>query len=413
MERAVRVYSSQAEERIAMLKRQGKGAFSGPPLPLGPLIGFSVAILAVLLIALFTYEASVSRGLAADAVSHTMKVREQLQSLVSTLKDGETSQRGYLLTGTESYLTPYNQARAALPGEIGRLRTLLADNPDQLQRLSQIEGITNDKLQELSETIDLRRKGDASAALAVVQSDRGKLSMDRVRTLAREMEGEERDLLAARQADWRDAVVFSTAVAWGGSGLLLVLIMAAALTTSRDYRQREKQAWIRAGQMGLAERLQGEQRLDALGDNILSFLTAYLNAQVGAIYLRNDGGDFARFAAHALDDADSPLTLHNGQGLLGQAAKLNRPMHIKDLPEDYLRISSAVGSRQPRELLVVPASSDGAVQAVFELGFLRQVRPEEEELLARLSDQIAIAVRSSKDRTRLEELLEETQRQAE
>ena len=53
------------------------------------------------------------------------------------------------------------------------------------------------------------------------------------------------------------------------------------------------------------------------------------------------------------------------------------------------------------------------MQAVFELGFLRQVRAEEEELLARLSDQIAIAVRSSKDRTRLEELLEETQRQSE
>jgi len=409
----VRVYSSQAEERIAMLKRQGKGAFSGPPLPLGPLIGFGVAILAVVLIALFTYEASVSRGLAANAVSHTMKVREQLQSLVSTLKDAETSQRGYLLTATESYLSPYNQARAALPGEIARLRALLADNPDQLQRLSQIEGITNDKLQELAETIDLRRKGDAAAALAVVQSDRGKMSMDRVRTLAREMEGEERDLLAARQSDWRDAVSFSTAVAWGGSGLLLVLIVAAAMTTSRDYRQREKQAWIRAGQMGLAERLQGEQRLDALGDNTLSFLTAYLNAQVGAIYLRSDGGDFERFASHALDDTDGPRTLHSGQGLLGQAAKLNRAMHIKDVPEDYLTISSAVGRRQPRELMVVPASADGMVQAVFELGFLRQVRPEEEELLARLSDQIAIAVRSSKDRTRLEELLEETQRQSE
>jgi len=112
-----------------MLKRQGKGAFSGPPLPLGPLIGFSVAILAVVLIALFTWEASVSRGEAANAVSHTMKVREQLQVLVSTLKDAETSQRGFLLTGTESYLSPYNQARAALPGEIAKLRALLSTIP--------------------------------------------------------------------------------------------------------------------------------------------------------------------------------------------------------------------------------------------------------------------------------------------
>jgi len=411
----VRVYSSQAEERIAMLKRQGKGAFSGPPLPLGPLIGFSVAILAVVLIALFTWEASVSRGLAANAVSHTMKVREQLQVLVSTLKDAETSQRGFLLTGTESYLSPYNQARAALPGEIARLRELLSDNPDQLQRLSQIERVVADKLEELAETVSRRRNGDTAGALAVVQSDRGKMFMDRVRVLSRDMEEQERDLLASRQSDWRDAVVFSTAVAWGGSGLLLVLIIAAAMTTSRDYRAREKQTWIRNGQMGLAERLQGEQRLGALGENTLAFLTAYLNAQVGAIYLRTDSGDFQRFAAYALEEDanEQPPHLRDGQGLLGQAAKLNRAMHVKEVPAQYLTVSSSVGRHAPRELLIVPAAADGVVQAVFELGFLRQVRAEEEELLARLSDQIAIAVRSSKDRTRLEELLEETQRQSE
>ncbi|HZG19766.1 MAG TPA: response regulator [Herbaspirillum sp.] len=396
-----------------MLKRQGKGAFSGPPLPMGPLIGFGVAILAVVLIALFTYEASASRGEAANAVSHTMRVREQLQSLVSTLKDAETSQRGFLLTGTETYLSPYNQARAALPGEIARLRELIADNPEQVNRLSQVERVVNDKMEELGETITRRRNGDTAGALAVVQSDRGKMSMDRVRTLTRDMEEQERDLLTARQGDWRDAVAFSTAVAWGGSALLLVLIVAAAVTTSRDYRSREKQAWIRAGQMGLAERLQGEQRLSTLGENTLAFLTAYLNAQVGAIYLRTDSGDFQRFAAYALEDEGAQPHLRDGQGLLGQAAKLNRAMHVKEVPEQYLTVSSAVGRHQPRELLIVPASVDGLVQAVFELGFLRQVRAEEEELLARLSDQIAIAVRSSKDRTRLEELLEETQRQSE
>ncbi|MFY0104304.1 hypothetical protein ABTP95_21040, partial [Acinetobacter baumannii] len=84
--------------------------------------------------------------------------------------------------------------------------------------------------------------------------------------------------------------------------------------------------------------------------------------------------------------------------------------HVKEVPAQYLTVSSSVGRHAPRELLIVPAAADGVVQAVFELGFLRQVRAEEEELLARLSDQIAIAVRSSKDRTRLEELLEETQR---
>lgn len=407
------VYSSQAEERIATFKRQGKGAFNGPPLPPGPLIGFGVAVLAVILISMFTWQASVTRGDAARAVSHTIDVREQLQSLVSALKDAETGQRGYLLTGAESYLAPYNQAKAALPGEFSKLRELVADSSEQLQRLSLAEGIAKEKMDELAQTIEQRRNGDAAGALSVVQSDRGKMAMDRVRAVVREMENHERDLLSTRQSDWQDAVAFSSAVTWGGSGLLLVLIVASAVMTSRDYRAREKQAWIRAGQMGLAERLQGEQRLDVLGDNTLSFLAAYLNAQVGAIYIRKNGSGFERFAGYATGGVGGPSTLQNGDGLLGQAAKLNRAMHVKDVPEDYLMVSSAVGQRRPLELLIVPASADGGVQAVFELGFLRHVRPEEEELLVRLADQIAIAVRSSKDRTRLEELLEETQRQAE
>ncbi|OWY28785.1 response regulator [Herbaspirillum robiniae] len=407
------VFSSQAEERIAIFKRQGKGAFAGPPLPPGPLVGFGIAVLAIILISLFTWQASLTRAEAARAVSHTIEVREQLQVLVSTLKDAETSQRGYLLAGAESYLAPYNQAKAALPGEFKKLRDLVSDSPEQLQRLSQVEGITTEKMDELGQTIALRRSGDAAGALAVVQSDRGKMAMDRVRAVVREMENHERDLLASRQSDWQDAVAFSTAVTWGGSGLLLVLIIASAVMTSRDYRSREKQAWIRAGQMGLAERLQGEQRLDVLGDNTLSFLAGYLNAQVGAIYIRKNGNGFERFASYAVENASGAATLQNGDGLLGQAAKLNRAMHIKDVPDDYLRVASAVGQRKPLELLIVPASSDGLVQAVFELGFLRRIRPEEEELLARLSDQVAVAVRSSKDRTRLEELLEETQRQAE
>ncbi|MCA1324686.1 response regulator [Herbaspirillum sp. alder98] len=407
------VFSSQAEERIATFKRQSKGAFSGPPLPPGPLVGFGIAILAVILISIFTLQASITRTEAADAVSHTIDVREQLQVLISAMKDAETSQRGFLLTGAESYLAPYNQAKAALPGEFDKLRKLVSDSAEQLQRLSQVESITREKMDELGETITLRRNGDAAGALAVVQSDRGKMAMDRVRAVVREMENTERNLLATRQGDWQDAVLFSSIVTWGGSSLLLLLILASAVMTSRDYRSREKQTWIRSGQMGLAQRLQGDQRLELLGENTLNFLANYLNAQIGAIYLRKSSGQFERFGGYAMPAGAGALALHDGEGLLGQAVKQNQAMHVRDVPQDYFAVSSATGQLAPKELLIVPAAAEGQVQAVFELGFLRRIRPEEEELLARLSDQIAIAVRSSKDRSRLEELLEETQRQAE
>src|SRR4029453_19191482 len=84
-----------------------------------------------------------------------------------------------------------------------------------------------------------------------------------------------------------------------------------------------------------------------------------------------------------------------------------------DVPEAYLAVSSSVGSGKTREVLVAPAAIDGRVYAVVELGFFRRVLAADEELLSRVSEALGVAVRASRDRTRLEDLLAETQRQAE
>ncbi len=402
-----------AEQRIDAKPTRAAGALSGLPLPSGPLIGFGVAILAVILISIFSYRTQEVRARTADLVAHTIEVREQLQSLVSGLKDAETGQRGFLLTNSENYLLPYTTAKAALPGQLKRLRDLISDNPEQLRRLDSAALMAQDKMDELAESIELRRTLGAEAALAVVRTDRGKMAMDRLRAITDEMELHERNLLADRQEEWRDAVTLASLVTWVGSGVLLVLIVAAAVMTSRDYRARERQVWIRAGQIGLAGRLQGEQRLDVLGDNALAFLADYLDAQVGAIYIHDDVDAFRRFGSYAIGAGSGHAMLQPGDGLLGQAAKSNRVVHVREVPDGYLPVSSSLGTSKSRELLIAPASVDGAVQAVIELGFFRPLHAAEMELLERIAELIAVSVRSSKDRTRLEELLEETQRQAE
>ena len=70
--------------------------------------------------------------------------------------------------------------------------------------------------------------------------------------------------------------------------------------TSRDFRAREHEAWMRTGQIGCRERLQGEQRLETLGERTLAFLAEYLDAQVGAIYIAERDGRFRRFGGYAL-----------------------------------------------------------------------------------------------------------------
>jgi CheY-like chemotaxis protein/signal transduction histidine kinase len=89
-------------------------------------------------------------------------------------------------------------------------------------------------------------------------------------------------------------------------------------------------------------------------------------------------------------------------------------VHLKDVPQNYmLAISSAVAQGVPREIVITPASLDGTVYALVELGFLGSVDDSHTQLLTQLSTMVAVAVRAAKDRTQLEELLEETQRQTE
>jgi len=374
--------------------------------------GFAVAVLAVLLTSFFSLRAVEARNAAADSVQRTAEALDRLDLFLSFVKDAETGQRGYLLMGENRYLDIYRNAQVALPSQLATLRTLTADSLTQQQRITEVEGLLTVKMDELARTIALRKAGDLEGALAIVRTEQGKLAMDRIRAVVADMDLDERRGLINRQSASRSATSYSTAVTAGGAALLLFLTLAAAFVTSREYRAREAEAWVRAGQTGLAARLQGEQPLDKLGENALSFLADYLGAQVGAIHIQ-EGTGFARLAGYALPRGSANEMLRLGDGLAGQAAKEQRVFHVRDVPDGYLPVGSSLGRGRARELLVAPAVASGAVQAVLELGFLQAVRPEDVELLKAVSEPLAVAVRTAIDRTRLDELLRETQRQAE
>jgi CheY-like chemotaxis protein/signal transduction histidine kinase len=382
------------------------------PLPPKTLIGFVLAVIAVVIIALLSYQSLQATTGSNASLTQSIEVLGRLEALLSTLKDAETGQRGFLLTGEESYLAPYTDAKEALPGEIKATRALLANRPEQRRRLDALESIANLKMSELESTVAARRSGKTDAALAIVRTDRGKIYMDRIRAAIGEMEVAERQIIVQRGTDAKNAATLSLAVTLGGSGVLLFLIAGAAVVAARDFRIRQAQVWIRSGQMGLSQQMQGDQALDRLGNNLLGFLANFVEAQVGAVYIA-EGGQFRRFAGYAIAADAAVETVRPGDGLLGQAVRDQRALRVRDVPAGYLPISSGIGKGAPNELVVVPARVDGVVQAVLELGFFGSTDADQRELLSRASESIAVAVRAAKDRQRLEELLQETQQQAE
>jgi CHASE3 domain sensor protein len=229
------------------------------PLPPSTFAGLVIAIVTIAVIALATYRTLDDREIAVERVTRTLTFLQQLEGVGSTLKDAETGQRGYLLTGEERYVEPYSAANTSIPSLLSTLREQASDDSERAS-IDALAGLIQQKLQELGETIALKRAGDSAGALQIVRTDRGKAVMDRIRTLIADLESRARTELTTRQNEFQRAVTLSTWSVFGGLGALTILLSLAAHVMSRDFSARETEAWLRGGQMGLSLRLQGEQR---------------------------------------------------------------------------------------------------------------------------------------------------------
>ncbi|BAZ15208.1 multi-sensor hybrid histidine kinase [Calothrix sp. NIES-4071] len=131
-------------------------------------------------------------------VKHTNKVLTELETTLSVMKDAETGQRGYLLTGDKSYLEPYNQATAKIDRYIEQLQELTRDNANQQRRIAILKPLITAKLSELKQTIEVRQKLGFNAASPIVLSGKGKRNMNEIRQMITEMQREEKNLLNRR-----------------------------------------------------------------------------------------------------------------------------------------------------------------------------------------------------------------------
>jgi len=188
--------------------------------------GFGLAGLTLLVIASFSYR-NITGLIENDGwVEHSHQVRTDLAILLSEMKDAETGQRGFLLTGNESYLEPHQTALREVKGTLAEFGRLTADNPHQQRRAAALSTLIDSKLAELQQTIDLRRTQGIDAALKIVLNNTGKIFMDQIRALVGEADQEEIELLKQRAEGARASADMTTAIIlWGG--LLGTLVVAA------------------------------------------------------------------------------------------------------------------------------------------------------------------------------------------
>jgi CheY-like chemotaxis protein/signal transduction histidine kinase/CHASE3 domain sensor protein len=345
-------------------------------------------------------------------VEHTHTVIVSLESVLSLMKDAETGQRGYLITGNEDYLRPFFNARTGVDAELIRLKESTAESSNHRDLLPNVEVLIDGKFDELDDTIQLRRERGFEPALAEVITDRGRRAMDGLReniSLMRREERRIRDMRISEMEETHKATIASGAVT---AVLGVVLSYITLWLLRRNQEQRRRQAWAQAGKISLADSMAGEQRLESLTESILSFLIRYTGAHSGVMFVKRKG-NFERHAFVGTSEASVPSKFEEGEGLLGRAVAERSLQRVDDVPEGYLTVSSGLGEGVPRQLLVIPAKADDGVNGVIELGFINPINDEKQQFLSQASELVGMAIRSALYRENLQELLLETQRQSE
>lgn len=290
--------------------------------------GLGVSLFLLLLtigVALWQSERSVELN---QAVRESLETRSQLRLLLRNLQDAETGQRGYLLTGDESYLEPYLASRDEAPRAVELLEVAAGDNAARVAEAQRLRELVAGKLDEVSQTVALYRNGRRSESMLIVESDRGKQLMDELRGIIAAAEAREQtDIVEQMAAVDRSAQQLRFIVLFAGIllvaiGFLLVTAVRNAMRELRASRDEARGAHERLLQeMGGREQAESKvrqmQKMDAIGqltggvahdfNNMLAVIISAL--QLAQRRLARGETDISRFTDAAMDAARRAATL--------------------------------------------------------------------------------------------------------
>ncbi|HEY9775218.1 MAG TPA: CHASE3 domain-containing protein [Planktothrix sp.] len=352
-------------------------------------------------------------------VVHTYQVLTTLEQLNSTVKDAETGQRGYLLTGSDSYLADYSRAIPKIDQLLSQLKELTSDNPVQQRRLDTLSSRSNEKLSELAQTIDLRRTSGFEAARKVVLTNRGKAAMDGIRRLVAEMIATEKELLQGREADLDDDTQRSALLSnWFSLFSIVSLIVAGALLRRFVGAQEQIERDLKI-KYSIVRTLNESDDLVTALRSVEKLISDSNRWSIAATWLLDDAGQTLTcrdvLAQAPLVESDfvtetKSRTFKFDEGLPGRCWASEKPIWVVDVMHDKTTVrTNSADKAGLHGAMAFPISSGGSVIGVLEffsdvvqapnqhqLLFYETVGQEIGLLIARLQAQDKVAISEGK-----------------
>ncbi len=201
---------------------------------------FLLAVAILGFIGVSTQQTTLGLMHASTQVTHTREVLENLEALDSDVIEAESSARGYLITGKQDYLEPYQSSVAESEDHFKNLRTLTMDNPHQQDRLDHLQPIIQARLRVLKEAVALRGESGLDVVQQRMNTGEGKRYADEIKRIIAAMKNEEEMLLARRtdqaNASARNAIRF----AWFGSTVSILLLALGFELFRREIIERQR-----------------------------------------------------------------------------------------------------------------------------------------------------------------------------
>ena len=229
--------------------------------------GFSLAVFLIFSVSLAVYFNFFEMKKQREQVVHTYEVILTLDNILSDLKDIQSSVRGYAITGTQNYLTPYFLSVPKVEDDVKKLALLISDNPNQTERLVKLNSLVSERLEIASDVIEAYKVGGQESSFDLIKKGTGKSTMDEIRAVVGEMTTEEKHLLDVRQM----ALVSSSklTITAGVIGLIscLSVMFVMFIFIRRETLRREKTENELNTALGKMEKITNETRLiGRLGD---------------------------------------------------------------------------------------------------------------------------------------------------